>query len=318
MKPLLKIENLSKKFTIQGRDCIVLHPLNLEIYTGETVALIGESGCGKSTTGKLILKLLQASSGKVIFEGIDILSLNNRSMKEYRKKMQMIFQDPFSSLNPRMRIREILMEPFEIHFPLLSINIINDKIDSLLENVGLLSIHLDRYPHELSGGQKQRISIARALAVEPRFILWDEPLSALDTATQAQVLELIMDLQQKKGLTSFFISHQLKAVKKLSHKIAVMYLGRLVEFSPTSVFFKAPLHPYSKALVDATPIPDPIFERSKKLALLQGEPPSLTQPPSGCPFHPRCPAAKPLCRQEIPSLKEVEPGRSTACHYPLG
>jgi oligopeptide transport system ATP-binding protein len=316
MRPLLKIEGLSKNLLVKNKPLPVIHPLNLEVFPGETLGLIGESGCGKSTLGKLILRLIPHSSGRVYFEGTDILSLNSCAMKNLRRHMQMIFQDPFSSLNPRMHIQEILSEPYEIHQPTLSKNQRHEHVLELLKGVGIDFSYLNRLPHELSGGQKQRIGIARALAVNPKFIVCDEPLSALDALTQHQILALLIDLQKKHNLTYLFISHQLKAIKQISHRIAVMYLGRIVELSPSSIFFQNPLHPYSKSLLLSTPIPDPLLEKNKTYQPLQGEIPSFMNEPSGCPFHTRCPKAMPICRRVLPPLQEVYKGSFTACHFP--
>ena len=316
MTPLLKVEDLSKHLMIKGKEIPIIHPLHLEIFPGETLGLIGESGCGKSTLGKLILRLVPASSGRVIFEGTDILELNSRAMKSLRREMQIIFQDPYSSLNPRMRVQEILAEPYEIHTPHLSQGQRREKLLALIASVGMEPEHLARYPHELSGGQKQRVGIARALAINPKFIVCDEPLSALDGMTQHQVLELLMGLQRQRGMAYLFISHQIGAIKKISRRIAVMYLGRIVECGPAAQFFQTPLHPYSKSLLLATPQPDPRIERLKPQKPIQGEPPSFVHAPTGCAFHPRCPKAMPICRRIAPSLQEVYQGRFAACHFP--
>lgn len=313
--PLLKIENLSKNFLVKRKELPVIHPLNLEMHAGETLGLVGESGCGKSTLGKLILRLIPPSSGQIYFEGSDILSLNNRAMRTLRMHMQMIFQDPFASLNPRMRIQEILSEPYEIHYPSLKNNEIQQNLDELLDSVGIDSSYLNRYPHELSGGQKQRIGIARALALKPKLVVCDEPLSALDALNQQQILELLINLQKKRHLTYLFISHQLKAIQRISHRVAVMYLGKIVELRPTSVFFDNPIHPYSKSLLLSTPIADPKLEKSKTCLPPLGEIPSFMNEPSGCSFHPRCPYALPICRQVTPLLQEVDNNSFVACHF---
>lgn len=312
MKPLLKVEQLSKNFYLNRKRVPIIHPLDIEIFPGETLGLVGESGSGKSTLGKLILNLLPPSTGRIYFEETDIYQMQN-----LRTRMQIIFQDPSSALNPCMKIYSILSEPYKIHFPDLKKEEREERINPLLEAVGLNQEHLLRYPHELSGGQKQRVGIARAFTVQPQFIVCDEPLSALDAVTQRQILTLLLDMQNKYRVSYLFISHQLDAVKKICHRIAVMYLGRIVELGPVARFFLKPLHPYSEALLMAAPQPDPKIEKSKPLSLLQGELPSPLKIPSGCPFHTRCPYTQPICSKELPPLSEKEAGHFAACHFPI-
>jgi oligopeptide transport system ATP-binding protein len=316
MNPLLRVENLSKHYKINRKLLYALHPLNLDIYSGETLGLIGESGCGKSTLGKLILKLIPSSSGKVYFNGMDISDFSHRHMKEQRKHMQMIFQNSGTALDPCMKIQDILYEPYEIHFRKMSENEKLKHVLNQLKTVGMEAYHLDRYPHELSGGQKQRIGIARALAVKPTFIVCDEPLSALDASTQSQILELLIKLQKDQKMTYLLISHQLREIKKIAHRVAVMYEGRLVELSPAPFFFQNPLHPYSLSLLLASPQPDPKIERSKISLPAVKEVCSSTHSQVGCPFQERCPYAKAICCRIVPPLQEIHKGSFVACHYP--
>ncbi|MDH3974021.1 MAG: dipeptide ABC transporter ATP-binding protein [Deltaproteobacteria bacterium] len=284
--------------------------VDIAIKEGETLGLVGESGCGKSTLGKSILRLVEPTEGSVIFKGEDMLSLSEKELRQKRKEMQIIFQDPFSSLNPRMRVREIIEEPLKIHN--LGGGKRKERIEELLHSVGLTKEVLGRFPHEFSGGQRQRIGIARALAVEPRFIVADEPISALDVSIQAQIINLLKDLQEELNLTYLFIAHDLRVVEYISDRVAVMYLGKIVETSDSESLYKAPLHPYTKALLSAVPEPDP--GRSKKRTLLKGDIPSPIAPPAGCSFNTRCPIAEERCRREEPQLREIERGHKTACH----
>ncbi len=320
-KPLLTVENLSKGFVIGERWSLfkrvkeIAHAVvdvNFNIYEQETFALVGESGCGKSTTGKLILRLIEPDRGKIIFMNKDITKLKGNDLKEIRRYLQVIFQDPYNSLNPRFTIRQILEEPLIVH------NIARNKkereirIKELLEHVGMNTDILDRYPHEFSGGQRQRICIARALSLSPRLIVADEPLSALDVSIQAQIILLLKQLQNEFGVSYLFISHDLRVVEYMAHRIAVMYLGHILEKGYTEQIFSNPLHPYTKALLSA--IPQPVPGRKGKKILLKGEPSSNIILPQGCIFHPRCREAMPKCKIEKPEWKEIEKGHFTMCH----
>ena len=287
--------------------------LSFQIMKGETLGLVGESGCGKTTTGRCILQLEDPTAGEIIYNGVDINGLDDKAMIDYRKKIQVIFQDPFSSLNPRMKVGEILTEPMRVH------NIISNEDDrrqravELLTTCGLKANFYDRYPHEMSGGQRQRVGIARALAMDPEFIICDEAVSALDVSIQAQVINLLEDLREQFGLTYLFISHDLSVVRHICHRVAVMYLGHMVELADCDELFDNPLHPYTQALLEAVPIPDPDLENAREHKIIKGEIPSPMSPPSGCVFHPRCPKAVASCSQEFPDFREVKPGHWVAC-----
>ncbi|TET52172.1 MAG: ATP-binding cassette domain-containing protein [Actinomycetota bacterium] len=307
---LLEVKNLKKYFNLRGGFIFqsssgiikAVDDISFFIREGETFGLVGESGCGKSTTARVILRLIHHSSGSVIYDGKDLFSLNNKQMFKVRRDIQIIFQDPYASLSPRMTIGDIISEPLEIHK-------IGDKsmrikrVKELLDVVGLNPEHLNRYPHEFSGGQRQRIGIARALALTPRLLLCDEPVSALDVSVQAQILNLLADLQKEFNLTYLFIAHDLSVVKHVSNRVGVMYLGKLVEIADSADLYSKPLHPYTMGLLSAVPIPDPELERQRKRIVLEGDVPSPLNPPSGCTFHPRCPIAKDICSKEIPPLK---------------
>jgi len=307
---LLEVKNLKKYFNLRGGFIFqsssgiikAVDDISFFIREGETFGLVGESGCGKSTTARVILRLIHHSSGSVIYDGKDLFSLNNKQMFKVRRDIQIIFQDPYASLSPRMTIGDIISEPLEIHK-------IGDKsmrikrVKELLDVVGLNPEHLNRYPHEFSGGQRQRIGIARALALTPRLLLCDEPVSALDVSVQAQILNLLADLQKEFNLTYLFIAHDLSVVKHVSNRVGVMYLGKLVEIADSADLYSKPLHPYTMGLLSAVPIPDPEMERQRKRIVLEGDVPSPLNPPSGCTFHPRCPIAKDICSKEIPPLK---------------
>ncbi|MBE0500655.1 MAG: ATP-binding cassette domain-containing protein [Desulfuromonadales bacterium] len=318
MTPLLKVDNLNKTFiTTAGlangkkQRLQAVNNLSFALIEGETLGLVGESGCGKSTTGRLILRLLEADSGEVFYKGENLLKISRSRLRPLRREMQMIFQDPFSSLNPRMRIGDILSEPFKIHKPLAATDL-KRELKNLLEVVGLSVEHLDRYPHEFSGGQRQRIGIARALAVKPNLIIADEPVSALDVSIQAQIINLLQDIQKEFKLTYLFIAHDLAVVQHICDRVAVMYLGRIVEIGPALNIYRRPLHPYTEALLNAVPIPIP---GRPGRALLQGEVPSPINPPSGCPFHPRCRYAKSICETDLPPLEQQSTGHESACHF---
>ncbi len=319
-EPLLRVENLTKHFPIKGgllrREVDRVHAVDgvsFEIGHGETLGLVGESGCGKSTTGRCILQLITPTSGKITFAGRDVMQLGQSELQALRRDMQIIFQDPFASLNPRMTVGAIIGEALVIHKLAKSRQELTDRVVALLETVGLRPDALNRFPHEFSGGQRQRIGIARALAVEPKLIVCDEPVSALDVSIQAQVINLLEDLQEKLGLTYLFIAHDLSVVEHISTRVAVMYLGRIVEIAPSDELYDKPLHPYTEALLSAVPIPDPEVKRTR--IKLEGDVPNPFNPPTGCHFHTRCPIRElPLCSSKRPELREASPGHHVACH----
>ena len=319
-EPLLTVKNLSKRFpvgkTFFGKPNKWVHAVNnvsFDIMPGETFSLVGESGCGKSTTSRLINRLITPDEGQIIFDGQDIAKISAKEMRPLRSKMQMVFQDPYGSLNPRMKVQDIIAEPLLVHTKLSPGERLK-RVHELLEVVGLPATHGERYPHEFSGGQRQRIGIARALSVNPKLIMADEPVSALDVSIQAQVLNLLRDVQEQYNLTYLFISHDLAVVEMISDRIGVMYLGTIMEVAPNEELYSNPQHPYTQALLSAVPIPDPTIE--KKHVLIEGDLPSPTNIPSGCPFHTRCPHATEKCSAEVPPTKEVKPGHFVNCHYP--
>jgi oligopeptide transport system ATP-binding protein len=288
--------------------------IDFEIRRGETLGLVGESGSGKTTAGRVILRLTEATKGSVTFEGRELVGLSRSDLRPLRKEMQIIFQDPYASLNPRMTVGSIVKEPLEIH-NIAKGKAADTRVQELLRLVGLQPYHANRYPHEFSGGQRQRIGVARALAVDPKFIVADEPVSALDVSIQAQVINLLQDLQQKLGLTYLFIAHDLSVVRHISNRVAVMYVGKIVEIADRDRLYDNPLHPYTQALLSAIPIPDPVVERRRKRIIISGDIPSPVNPPPGCRFHTRCPVAFDRCKVEVPAFIEYEPGHRAACHW---
>ena len=330
-EPLLDVRDLAVRFSVpgsggwfsRGGDQVrAVDGVSFSLARGETLGLVGESGCGKSTTGRAVLQLLRPAAGSVIFDGQPLHEFWQRRggrwrwdsrLQELRQRMQMIFQDPFASLNPRMTVEAILAEPLR-NFAVASGGERRERIQQLLETVGMDPRALRRYPHEFSGGQRQRIGIARALALGPELIVADEPISALDVSIQAQIINLLADLRERLGLTLIFIAHDLAAVRHISDRIAVMYLGRIVELAPARTIVAAPRHPYTQALISAVPLPDPVHERTRQRTVLTGELPSPVNPPSGCPFHTRCPLQEDRCSREIPTLRTIAPGHEVACH----
>jgi oligopeptide transport system ATP-binding protein len=317
-EPLLRVRNLKKYFPIRGgllsREVARVHAVDdvtFDLMKGETLGLVGESGCGKSTTGRCILRLIEPTAGEVWFDDKNVTTLDKRSLRHLRRDMQIIFQDPYASLNPRMTVGSIIGEALVIHKLAKSKREREERVVHLLETVGLNADHLRRYPHEFSGGQRQRIGIARALAVSPKLIVADEPVSALDVSIQAQVINLLEDLQKQFNLTYLFIAHDLSVVEHISTRVAVMYLGKIVEIAPAKELYTNPKHPYTEALLSAVPIPDPAVKR--KRILLEGDVPSPIKPPSGCRFHTRCPVRVPSCSENDQVLKQVSPGHWVAC-----
>ena len=317
---LLRVENLKMHFPIMAgvfRRKVgavkAVDGVSFDLHRGETLGLVGESGCGKSTTGRAILQLYEPTEGSVYFGDVDLVALRGEQMRRLRSEMQMIFQDAYSSLNPRMAIGEIIKEPMKI-FKTASGKEADERVDYLLEVVGLSKRYRDRFPHEFSGGQRQRIGIARALALNPKMIVLDEPISALDVSVQAQVINLLEDLQEQFGLTYLFIAHDLSVVRHISDRVAVMYLGRFVELTDKYSLYDKPLHPYTQGLLSAVPIPDPVVEETRQRIILEGDVPSPANPPSGCNFRTRCPLADTLCAEEQPEWREVFPGHYVACH----
>lgn len=313
-KTLIEVKNLKKYFHV-GNNAILkaVDNVSFAIKEGETLGLVGESGCGKSTTGRTIIRLYEATGGDVIFDGKNVHKLNKTEAKEFTKQAQMIFQDPYASLNPRITVGDIIGEGIDIH-NLYTGKQRTERIYDLLNTVGLNKEHANRFPHEFSGGQRQRIGIARSLAIEPKFIVCDEPISALDVSIQAQVVNLLIKLQREYGLTYLFIAHDLSMVKHISDRVGVMYLGTMVEMASSEELYKNPLHPYTQALLSAIPIADPEVERSRQRILLEGDVPSPINPPPGCRFKTRCRYAKDICGQEMPAFREVSKDHFVACH----
>lgn len=321
MKPLLKVENLKKYFPVKKKKLIerrrylkAVDGVSFTMFEGETLGLVGESGCGKTTLGRTLIKLYQPDSGRVEFDGMDVTSIKGSALKEFRRKAQIIFQDPYASLNPRMKVQDLIEEPLIVHG--FSKDERKEIVDEVMAAVGLNPEHKYRYPHEFSGGQRQRISIARTIALKPKMIICDEPVSALDVSIRAQILNLLEDLQEQFGLTYLFISHDLSVVKHISDRVAVMYLGKIVEIANKKDIYERPAHPYTVALLSAIPIPDPSAEKMRKRIILRGDLPSPINIPSGCRFRTRCFKAQPKCSEQEPELTEVASGHSVACFYP--
>lgn len=319
-KVLVETRSLTKEFKTKsgswGKNAGIVHAVtdvNLKIYEGETLGVVGESGCGKSTLGRLILRLIEPTRGEVYFDGKNLESLKSEELRDMRKQMQMVFQDPYASLNPRLKIKDIVAEPLITHQITKSKEENTAIVQDLLKKTGIRPEFMNRYPHQFSGGQRQRVSIARALALNPRLIVCDEPVSALDVSIQSQILNLLGDLQQEMNLTYIFISHDLSVVRYLSDRVCVMFLGKICELGITRDIYAEPIHPYTKFLLEAVPIPDPEVRKEAK-NMLSGEIPSPVNPPSGCHFRTRCPYASEKCAKEVPELKEAEPGRLVACH----
>lgn len=318
---LLQVEDLKMHFPIYRgvfqRQVGAVHAvdgISFDVRRGETLGLVGESGCGKSTTGRTILQLYKPTAGQVHFNGVDLVSLKGEELRVMRRKMQMIFQDPYASLNPRMTVADIVGEPLMVHNAATG-NEIHERVEHLLEVVGLNPAFASRYPHEFSGGQRQRIGVARALALQPSFIVCDEPISALDVSIQAQVVNLLEELQEQFNLTYLFIAHDLSMVRHISNRVAVMYLGVIAELADRDDLYREPLHPYTQALLSAIPIPDPIADSKRKRTILEGDVPSPVNPPSGCRFRTRCPIADKICAESRPEFREIKPGHFVACFF---
>ncbi len=321
--PLLEVKHLKQYFPIRegvifAREVERVHAVDdvsFELSEGETVGLVGESGCGKTTLSRTLMRLLDPTDGEIRFRGADVTHAGRRGLEPLRREMQMVFQDPFASLNPRKTVRQIVSVPLRLHG--MSKDDAFRRVGELLDSVGLAAEHAGRYPHEFSGGQRQRIGIARALALEPKLIVLDEPVSALDVSVQAQIVNLLEDLQDEFGLSYLFVAHDLSVVRHVSDRIAVMYLGKLMEVSPAEQLYTKPIHPYTSALLGAIPIPDPRENRARERILVSGEPPNPIDPPTGCVFHPRCPRATGVCETDEPPLVSYESGHVAACHHPL-
>lgn len=311
---LLELKELKKHFKVGRETLKAVDGISLQIRKGETFGLVGESGCGKSTAGRVIVRLYEPTGGKIVFDGKDIAGAKGETAKVLNRKLQMIFQDPQASLNPRMIVGDIIAEGLDIHRLAAGKKERGERVQELLKTVGLSEEHANRYPHEFSGGQRQRIGIARALAVDPEFIVADEPVSALDVSIQAQVINLLKKLQREKGLTYLFISHDLSVVKYISDRVGVMYLGAMVEMTDSEKLYEDPLHPYTQALLSAVPVPDPDVEQRRERIVLEGDVPSPVNPPSGCRFRTRCPQAMDVCADIVPEMCEIKPGHLTACH----
>lgn len=321
---ILSVKNLKVQFDIYPKGSMpwtrplklkAVNDVSFDIYEGETLGIVGESGCGKSTLARAVIRMLDVESGEILWFGKDIAHLNTKSMRPLRKDIQMIFQDPLASLNPRMTIGQIIAEPLKTHYPEISSTEVKDKVKEMMATVGLLPNQINRYPHEFSGGQCQRIGIARALILKPKMIVCDEPVSALDVSIQAQVINLLMDLQRKMGLSLIFIAHDLSVVKHISNRIMVLYLGNVMEIADAKDIYHRPRHPYTQALISAVPIPDPKIEKNKDIILIEGDLPSPISPPSGCVFRTRCPRAQALCAEKVPPLESPTGTHRVACHF---
>ncbi len=320
---LLRVENLVKYFPISGGDLFrrkaeMVHAvdhISFNLHHGETLGLVGESGCGKSTAGRTILQLYRPTAGAVYLEGVDLVKLDPGALRQMRRKMQMIFQDPYASLNPRLTVGEIVSDPLLVYNPKQNRKALEEEVSHLLNLVRLNPSFANRYPHEFSGGQRQRIGVARALALRPQLVICDEPISALDVSIQAQVVNLLVELQKQLRLTYLFIAHDLSMIRYLCDRVAVMYLGIIVELAPSSQLFNKPLHPYTQALLSSVPIPDPRVEEKRQRIILKGEVPSPINPPSGCRFRTRCPIAQAVCADVVPEWREINPGHFVACHF---
>jgi len=321
MEELIRVRGLKKYFPITQGVFIqreigavkAVDDVSFDIFRGETLGLVGESGCGKTTTGRTIIQLYKPTDGQVLYEDIDLTQMTGKDLRALRKRMQMIFQDPYASLNPRWTVSRIIGEPLAVHKINSGLSK-QERVEELLETVSLNANYMNRYPHEFSGGQRQRIGVARALASDPDFIICDEPISALDVSIQAQIVNLLEDLQSQLGLTYLFIAHDLSMVRHICNRVAVMYLGIIVELASRDELYSTPMHPYTQALLSAVPIPDPRATRSRQRIILEGDPPSPANPPSGCRFHPRCSIAKDHCKNNIPEWREIVPGHWVACH----
>lgn len=313
-EPLLRAQDVVVKFKVGRRELTAVDHVSLDIGRGETVGLVGESGSGKTTFGLAVMRAHDLDEGRIVFDGTDLSGLDDRHLRPFRRRMQMVFQDPFASLDPKMKVGAIVSEPMRVHHTGTSEEI-QERVATLLEAVGLPSNSVGRYPSQFSGGQKQRISIARALALDPEFLVADEPVSALDVSIQAQVIAVLEEVRQRFGLTSLVIAHDLALVYQITDRIAVMYLGQIVEEGPTDQVVFGPLHPYTASLLSASPVADPELERNRQRIVLLGDPPSPIEPPAACRFHTRCPIARPVCSTETPPLVEAAPGRRVACHF---
>lgn len=320
--PILSVRGLKVYFPVRSGKLFAppiplkaVDDVSFDLYPGETLGIVGESGCGKSTLGRGVLQLIEPTAGEVIWQGEHLEGLSSKEMILYRKDLQIIFQDPLASLNPRMTIGDIIAEPLTVHYPELRADEKKQRVAEIMEQVGLLSLMVNRYPHEFSGGQCQRIGVARAMVLRPNLIVCDEPVSALDVSIQAQIVNLIQELQQSFGLSLMFISHDLSIVRHISHRIMVLYLGNVMEVADKASLYDNPRHPYTKALISAVPVPDPEQEKNKQRIVLEGDLPSPLSPPSGCVFRTRCPIAQPICAREKPQLVETSPTHQVACHF---